>query len=49
MQSVKTLTWYRDGGLDDALPDEVKSILRNAALAFRPATTAATKRSSRLD
>ena len=49
MQSVKTLTWYRDGGLDEALSDEVKHILRDAALAFRPETTAAAKRSSRLE
>jgi len=49
MQSVKTLTWFRDGGLDETLSDEVKSILRDAALAFRPETTAAAKRSSRLD
>jgi hypothetical protein len=49
MQSVKTLTWYRDGGLDEMLSEEVKNILRDAALAFRPETTAAAKRSSRLD
>jgi len=49
MQSVKTLTWYRDGGLDETLSDEVKDILRGAALAFRPQTTAVAKRSSRLD
>ena len=49
MQSVKTLTWYRDGGLDETLSEEVKSILRDAARAFRPETTAAAKRSSRLD
>lgn len=49
MQSVKTLTWYRDGGLDETLSPEVKSILREAALAFRPETTPAAKRSSRLD
>jgi hypothetical protein len=49
MQSVKTLTWYRDGGLDEALSEEVKEILRAAALAFRPDTTAAAKRSDRLD
>lgn len=49
MQSVKTLTWYRDGGLDEALPEEVKAILQAAALAFRPDTSAAAKRSHRLD
>ena len=49
MQSVKTLTWYRDGGLDEALSEDVKNILRDAALAFRPETTAAARRSSRLD
>jgi hypothetical protein len=49
MQSVKILTWYRDGGLDETLSDEVKNILRDAALAFRPETTAAAMRSSRLD
>ncbi len=49
MQSVKTLIWYQDGGLDAQLSEEVKNILRNAALAFRPETTAAAKRSSRLD
>ena len=49
MQSVKTLTWYRDGGLDETLPPDVKHLLREAALAFRPETTAAPKRSSRLD
>lgn len=49
MQSVKTLTWYRDGGLDETLSDEVKKVLRDAALAFRPETTAAAKRSIHLD
>ncbi len=49
MQSVKTLTWYRDGGLDHALSQGVKDTLRNAALAFRPETTALPKRSKRLD
>jgi Nucleotidyl transferase AbiEii toxin, Type IV TA system len=49
MQSVKTLTWYRDGGLDEALSVEVKGALRDAALAFHPETTAAPKRSTRLD
>jgi hypothetical protein len=49
MQSVKTLTWYRDGGLDEALSDQVKHTLREAALAFRPETPPATKRSTRLD
>jgi hypothetical protein len=49
LQSVKTLTWYRDGGLDEALAADVKNALRAAALAFRPETTAATKRSHRLD
>lgn len=49
MQSVKTLTWYRDGGLEEMLSDQVKRILRDAALAFRPETTAAPKRSDRLD
>jgi len=49
MQSVKSLTWYRDGGLDETLSEEVKSILRDAAVAFRPETKAAAKRSSRLD
>ncbi len=49
MQSMKTLTWYRDGGLEEALPEEVKQTLRDAVLAFRPETTAAPKRSDRLD
>jgi hypothetical protein len=49
MQSVKTLTWYRDGGLEQALSDDVKKILRDAAVAFRPDTVAAPKRSDRLD
>ena len=49
MQSVKTLTWYRDGGLEETLPADVKNVLRAAALAFRPETIAATKRSHRLD
>lgn len=49
MQSVKTLTWFRDGGLDETLPAAVKTTLRDAALAFRAETTAAAKRSSRLD
>ena len=37
------------GGLDEALSDQVKHTLREAALAFRPETPAATKRSTRLD
>jgi hypothetical protein len=37
------------GGLDETLSDDVKNVLRGAALAFRPETTAAAKRSSRLD
>ncbi|MBI5505387.1 MAG: nucleotidyl transferase AbiEii/AbiGii toxin family protein [Deltaproteobacteria bacterium] len=49
LQSVKTLTWYRDGGLDQALSEEIKTRLREAALAFRPETTALPKRSTRLD
>ncbi len=49
LQSVKTLTWYRDGGLEEALPEAVKKILRDAALAFRPETPPAVKLSSRLD
>ena len=46
---LSTLTWYRDGGLDETLSEEVKSLLRDAAVAFRPETNAAAKRSSRLD
>ncbi len=46
---ILCLAWYRDGGLDEELSDEVKKVLRDAALAFRPETTAATKRSNRLD
>lgn len=49
LQSVKTLTWYRDGGLDQALSEEIKHTLREAALAFRPETTAMPRRSDRLD
>jgi hypothetical protein len=49
MQSVKTLTWYRDGGLEDILSDEVKKTLRAAVLEFRPETPPAAKLSSRLD
>lgn len=49
LQSVKTLTWYRDGGLDQALSEEVKRTLREAALAFLPETTALPRRSNRLD
>lgn len=49
MQSVKTLTWYRDGGLESALSEEVKNTLRKAALAFSPETVAFPKRSTRLD
>ena len=48
MQSVKTLTWFRDGGLEQSLPTEVKEILREAALAFRPETTSLPRRSNRL-
>lgn len=49
LHSVKTLIWYGDGGLEQALSADVKETLRQAALAFRPETTAATKRSNRLD
>jgi hypothetical protein len=49
MQSVKTLTWFRDGGLEETLSASVKATLRDAAVAFRPETTAAARRSSRLD
>lgn len=49
LQSVKTLTWFHEGGLADALSEDVKRRLTDAALAFRPETVAASKRSSRLD
>ncbi len=49
LQSVKTLTWYRDGGLEDTLPDAVKNTLRAAVLEFRPETPPAAKLSNRLD
>ncbi|MCC6847572.1 MAG: nucleotidyl transferase AbiEii/AbiGii toxin family protein [Deltaproteobacteria bacterium] len=49
LQSVKTLTWFRDGGLDVSLSPEVKRLLEDAARSFRPETPAAIKRSTRLD
>ena len=49
IQSVKTLTWYHDGGLEEALSVEDKDTLRRAALTFRPDTAAAKMSSSRLD
>jgi len=49
IQSVKSLTWYRDGDLEQTLSEPVKETLRNAAVAFRPETPAMAKRSHRLD
>jgi len=49
LQSIKTLTWYRDGDLDRVLPERVKATLRAATVAFQIETTAMPRRSVRLD
>ena len=49
LQSVKTMAWFRDGGLDALLPDEVKERLTRAAAAYDPRTGPLRKRSHRLD
>jgi len=49
MQSVKTLAWFRDGGLEESLPADVKATLKEAALSFRPETTALPRLSTQLD
>ena len=49
LQSVKTITWFKDGGLDVALPGEVKETLARAAATYDPRTPPAPKLSARLD
>lgn len=48
-QSIKTMTWFKDGGLEAVLPEESKKRLMAAAKRFDPATQPLPKRSSRLD
>ena len=49
LQSVKTLTWFNDGGLATALSAEVRQQLERAAAVYDPHTRALPKRSHRLD
>ena len=49
LQSVKTMTWFKDGGLDLVLPPHVKEQLERAATVYDPATAPLRRRSSRLD
>ena len=49
LQSVKTIAWFKDGGLDTLLPAAVKERLVLAAAQYDPHTPAAPKLSRRLD
>lgn len=49
LQSVKALVWFRDGGLDTALPREVQDRLVHAAESYDPRTGPLPLRSQRLD
>jgi hypothetical protein len=49
LQSVKTISWFREGGLEEALPLRTRELLTRAAAAHDPTTLPAAKRSSRLD
>jgi hypothetical protein len=49
LQSVKTIAWFKDGGLDTLLPADVKERLVLAAAQYDPRTPAARKLSRRLD
>jgi len=49
LQSVKTIAWFKDGGLDTLLPADVKERLVLAAAQYDPHTPAAPKLSRRLD
>ncbi len=49
LQSVKTIAWFKEGGLETLLPAGTREVLTRAAAAYEPATPAATKRSARLD
>ena len=49
LQSVKTIAWFKDGGLDAALPADVKERLTRAAAQYDPGTGPAPKLSARLD
>jgi hypothetical protein len=49
LQSVKTIVWFQDGGLDGALPLEVKDQLVSAAASYDPRTGPLPLRSRRLD
>jgi hypothetical protein len=49
VQSVKTIAWFKDGGLDESLPAAVRDLLTRAAAAYDPHTPATPKRSARLD
>lgn len=48
LQSVKTMVWFGDGGLEDALPADVKDVLTRAASAYDARTGPLPKRSTRL-
>jgi hypothetical protein len=49
LQAVKTIAWFKDGGLDAVLPTEVKERLTLAATQYDPHTPPAMKLSQRLD
>ncbi len=49
LQSVKTIAWFKDGGLDALLPADVKEQLTLAAAQYDPHTPPAPKLSPRLD
>ena len=49
LQSVKTIAWFKDGGLDTSLPTDVKDRLMLAAAQYDPRTPPAPKLSHRLD
>jgi hypothetical protein len=48
LQSIKTIAWFKDGGLDTLLPTEIKDRLTLAAAQYDPRTPPAPKLSHRL-
>jgi hypothetical protein len=49
LQSVKTIAWFKDGGIEAILPADVRDRLTRAAAAYDPRTPPLPKRSDRLD
>jgi len=49
LQSVKTIAWFEDGGLETALSEHVRAELLRAAAAYDPRTQPAPRLSSRLN